>query len=60
MFDLVFGPKFDKAFPKKYLLSKTCGDGFWESTGKDKYEHPGVDIVDPRWDKALTKLVRTL
>ena len=42
--NLVFGPKFNKEFPRKYLESKTCGDGFWESTGKNHYEHTGVDI----------------
>ena len=42
--NLVFGPKFNKEFPRKYLESKTCGDGFWESTGKDNYQHTGVDI----------------
>ena len=40
--DLIFGPKFDEEFPRAYLESNTCGDGFWESTGRDNYEHPGV------------------
>lgn len=43
---LIFGFKFDKNFPRKYLESATCGEGFWKSNGKDNYVHPGVDI-DP-------------
>ena len=47
--DLIFGPKFNEKFPKVYLESNGCGDGFWESTGKGNYEHPGVDA----WDESL-------
>ena len=35
--------KIDKSFPRKYLESNSCGDGFYESTGRGHYEHPGVD-----------------
>ena len=43
LLDLVFGPKINKAFPRKYLESQTCGNGFWESTGQGHYRNPGVD-----------------
>ena len=49
LLDLIFGPKFHKSFPTKYLLSSSCGDGFWESTGNDQYDHPGVDVVGEGW-----------
>jgi hypothetical protein len=32
-------------FPNLILESVSCGDGFWESTGKGNYEHPGVDLA---------------
>ena len=35
--------KIDKSFPRKYLESRSCGDGFYESTGSGLYKHPGVD-----------------
>ena len=42
---LTFGSKVHKDFPRKYLDSETCGfKGFWESTGKGHYMHPGVDV----------------
>ena len=44
LLDLVFGPKINGAFPRKYLESTTCGNGFWESTGKNNYDHKGVDV----------------
>ena len=43
LIELVFGMKIDKSFPRKYLESSSCGDGFYESTGRGRYEHPGVD-----------------
>lgn len=43
LLDMIFGSKIHKEFPRKYLSSKTCGDGFWESTGKGNYQNPGVD-----------------
>ena len=43
MIELVFGMKIDKSFPRKYLESSSCGDGFYESKGRGHYEHPGVD-----------------
>ena len=35
--------KIDKSFPRKYLESSSCGDGFYEGTGSGHYKHPGVD-----------------
>ena len=40
---LLFGLKINKAFPRKYLESDSCGGGFYRSTGKGNYQHPGVD-----------------
>ena len=51
---MVFGPKISKAFPRKYLESNNCGPGFWKSTGRGKYEHPGVDLEATRNDKVYT------
>ena len=42
--DLVFGPKLNKGFPRKYLESQTCGNGFYESRGNNNYKHTGVDV----------------
>lgn len=56
--DLIFGPKFHKEFPRKYLESGSCGDGFWESTGKGKYNHPGVDAVSD--NMKIGDMVRTI
>ena len=42
--DLIFGAKVHKNFPRKYLESETCGEGFWESTGQGNYKHTGVDV----------------
>ena len=45
MIESVFGSKFHERFPRKYLVSGVCGDGFWESNGKGNYDHPGIDLV---------------
>ena len=42
--EMVFGSKMHKEFPRKYLESESCGEGFWPSTGDGRYEHEGVDV----------------
>ena len=44
LFESVFGQKFHEQFPRRYLLSKPCGNGFWKSNGKGRYEHYGIDL----------------
>ena len=39
----LFGLKINKAFPRKYMESESCGNGFYESTGRGNYKHKGVD-----------------
>ena len=29
-------------FPRKFLESPSCGDGFWETDGKGHYTHKGI------------------
>ncbi|XP_078585865.1 uncharacterized protein LOC144867676 [Branchiostoma floridae x Branchiostoma japonicum] len=38
----IFGNKADQDFPRKYLESPTCGDGFYPSTGGGRYAEQGV------------------
>ncbi|KAI0217504.1 hypothetical protein LSAT2_030722 [Lamellibrachia satsuma] len=38
----IFGPKMHEDFPRKLLESPTCGDGFWETDGKEHYSHKGI------------------
>ena len=52
--DMVFGPKVSKEFPRKYLESDSCGPGFWKSTGRGKYKHPGVDLEATHDEKVCT------
>ncbi|XP_019642103.1 PREDICTED: uncharacterized protein LOC109483513 [Branchiostoma belcheri] len=42
LIEQIFGAKADQAFPRKYLESAACGDGFYPSTGSGRYEHQGV------------------
>ena len=38
----IFGPKVHKDFPRKLLMSSSCGDGFWETNGKGHYNLDGI------------------
>ncbi|XP_078575734.1 uncharacterized protein LOC144861638 [Branchiostoma floridae x Branchiostoma japonicum] len=42
LIEQIFGNKADQDFPRKYLESDSCGDGFYPSTGKGKYAEQGV------------------
>ncbi|XP_078658229.1 uncharacterized protein LOC144903712 [Branchiostoma floridae x Branchiostoma belcheri] len=42
LIEQIFGAKADQDFPRKYLESGSCGDGFYPSTGSGRYEHQGV------------------
>ncbi|KAI0234744.1 hypothetical protein LSAT2_014923 [Lamellibrachia satsuma] len=38
----IFGPKVHEDFPRKLLMSSSCGDGFWETNGKGHYNFTGI------------------
>ncbi|XP_078658231.1 uncharacterized protein LOC144903714 [Branchiostoma floridae x Branchiostoma belcheri] len=42
LIEQIFGAKADQDFPRKYLESAACGDGFYPSTGSGRYDHQGV------------------
>ncbi|CAH1794764.1 unnamed protein product [Owenia fusiformis] len=44
LLDNVFGPKISKGFPKKYLESEDCGNGFYPSTQGGNYDYQGVQL----------------
>ncbi|CAH1802680.1 unnamed protein product [Owenia fusiformis] len=44
LIDNVFGPKISKRFPRKYLQSKSCGDGFYPSTQRSRYMYSGAQL----------------
>ena len=39
---MIFGPKMHKDFPRKFLLSDDCGDGFYSTNGGGRYAHMGI------------------
>ncbi|KAI0212799.1 hypothetical protein LSAT2_002241 [Lamellibrachia satsuma] len=38
----IFGTKMHKDFPRKFLKSQSCGDGFWETDGNGHYSPNGI------------------
>ncbi|XP_019624877.1 PREDICTED: uncharacterized protein LOC109470382 isoform X2 [Branchiostoma belcheri] len=42
LIEQIFGAKADQDFPRKYLESAACGDGFYPSTGLGRYAQQGV------------------
>ncbi|CAH1802777.1 unnamed protein product [Owenia fusiformis] len=44
LIDNVFGPKISKRFPRKYLQSKKCGNGFFPSTQRRRYKYSGAQL----------------
>ena len=64
LIDQIFGPKVSDLFPRKYLESASCGDGFYPSTGRASYDHQGVDAeigINSRVNiKLLTRLPQKL
>ncbi|CAH1783345.1 unnamed protein product, partial [Owenia fusiformis] len=44
LIDNVFGPKIAKKFPRKYLVSEECGNGFFPSTQAGKYRDDGAQL----------------
>ncbi|XP_078573994.1 uncharacterized protein LOC144860567 isoform X3 [Branchiostoma floridae x Branchiostoma japonicum] len=42
LIEQIFGNKADQDFPRKYLESDSCGDGFYPSTGQGRYAEQGV------------------
>ncbi|CAH1791078.1 unnamed protein product, partial [Owenia fusiformis] len=44
LIDNVFGPKIAKRFPRKYLESEKCGNGFYPSTQRGNYEYDGAQL----------------
>lgn len=39
----IFGEKFSGDFPNQFLVSQTCGDGFYSSTGGGRYNQ-GISL----------------
>ena len=43
--DLVFGEKMNKKFPRKYMESRSCGNGFWKGRRKlNTYKTEGIEV----------------
>jgi len=42
-------------FPRKFLQSASCGDGFWETNGKNNYRHYGVILEVAAGDEVSTE-----
>ncbi|XP_066298079.1 uncharacterized protein [Branchiostoma lanceolatum] len=42
LIEQIFGSKSDQDFPRMYLESDSCGDGFYPSTGQGRYAEQGV------------------
>ena len=41
---MIFGTKVHKDFPRKYLESGTCGDGFWPTDASGNYPGEGIMV----------------
>ena len=42
-------------FPRKFLESASCGDGFWETDGKGHYTHKGIMLEVKVGEEVSTK-----
>ncbi|KAI8519524.1 hypothetical protein Bbelb_027810, partial [Branchiostoma belcheri] len=47
LIEQIFGAKADQDFPRKYLESAVCGDGFYPSTGLGRYAEQGCFSRQP-------------